>query len=184
MREILENEFRARQAAFGALSALIDFPQHGILPAHFKAWPEIAALAAELSLSADIDLKIRWTQLFENNKKLTLYMTYYKLTDSRARGQVLAKLKLLYEEFGILLAQAELTDYLPAMLEFLSVITLDEATAENLADLQLLFSVLEDGTFEALKRAENPREPYIRLIARTRDLLKECLTIEKEEINS
>lgn len=58
-----------------------------------------------------------YTGLFEMNRRYTLYMSYYKMTDSRERGTVLAKLKMLYEMFGVAETTSELSDYLPLMLD-------------------------------------------------------------------
>ncbi|EUJ46011.1 hypothetical protein [Listeria rocourtiae] len=61
-------------------------------------------------------------------------MTFYKFEDARERGQMLAKLKVLYEMFGLLPDDAELTDYLPLMLEFIDAGDwyMDERSGESI----------------------------------------------------
>ena len=50
-------------------------------------------------------------------RKAPLYMTYNKFDTQKERGQMLAKLKVLYEMFGLEMVD-ELSDYLPLMLQF------------------------------------------------------------------
>lgn len=45
-------------------------------------------------------------------------MTYNKFDTQKERGQMLAKLKVLYEMFGLEMVDNELSDYLPLMLQF------------------------------------------------------------------
>ncbi|WP_159723253.1 nitrate reductase molybdenum cofactor assembly chaperone [Enterococcus sp. CSURQ0835] len=168
--------------SFLVLSQLLDFPEEStvplaelteILPAgHEKTM--ILTWAEKLAQQSLQTRQEQFTHLFELNKQITLYCTYYRFKDGKERGVVLAKLKMLYEMFGVTLEQAELTDYLPVMLEFLAV---GQWQADpRIADLQFLFSVLEDGTYELLQHAkEYATEPYIQLIREVRNLLKSCV---------
>lgn len=45
-------------------------------------------------------------------------MTYNQFDTQKERGQMLAKLKVLYEMFGLKMVDNELSDYLPLMLIF------------------------------------------------------------------
>ena len=45
-------------------------------------------------------------------------MTYNQFDTQKERGQMLAKLKVLYEMFGLKMVDNELSDYLPLMLQF------------------------------------------------------------------
>lgn len=181
------------QPAFSYLSQAIDFPDEVFLSQSFLSsvqteFPEIPEKQKFLEILESlrkynlIDLKAHYSNLFELNKRLTLYMTYYKLSDSREQGGVLAKLKMLYEMFGVSLEKAELTDYLPTMLEFLAVASFTNEKSERLIDLSFCFSILEDGSYELLQKAkELTNEPYIDLISVIRKVLKYCITIENEE---
>ena len=48
-------------------------------------------------------------------------MTFNKFDTQKERGQMLAKLKVLYEMFGLKMVDNELSDFLPLMLQFLQV---------------------------------------------------------------
>ena len=74
-------------------------------------------------------------------------MTYNKFDTQKERGQMLAKLKVLYEMFGLKMVDNELSDYLPLMLQFLQIADWenDDRAQEN---LQLIIMIIEDGTYE------------------------------------
>jgi nitrate reductase delta subunit len=111
-----------------------------------------------------------YTGLFEMNRRYTLYMSYYKMTDSRERGTVLAKLKMLYEMFGVAETTSELSDYLPLMLDFLAVG--DYLDDPRRKDIQLALSVIEDGTYNLLKNAVvDSDNPYIKLVKLIRKIV-------------
>ncbi|MDR0200174.1 MAG: nitrate reductase molybdenum cofactor assembly chaperone [Streptococcaceae bacterium] len=178
-------KLRDLQPAFGVLAELLDFPEENISDEKvlelFPKIPEkaeVTSACSKLSEMALTSLQEHYVELFELNKSLTLYMTYYKLTDSRERGTVMAKLKLLYEMFGLSLDNAELTDYLPTMLEFLAMLDTSDLMegSSALTDLEFLFNVLEDGTYEVLQKSSDlTDEPYVALLRVTRDLLKKCI---------
>lgn len=184
-------ELEKNREAYALLSQAIDFPTAALLSEHFREevlqeYPESAEKEVFLSLLDELgeftlqDLQEHHTSLFELNKQMTLYTTYYRFEDSKERGTVLAKLKMLYEMFGASLEQAELTDYLPAMLEFLAIGEWDKDTRIN--DLSLLFSVMEDGTYELLQRAKEHKEDvYLRLIRLIRSELRKCVKVEVTE---
>lgn len=118
-----------------------------------------------------------YTGLFEMNRRYTLYMSYYKMTDSRERGTVLAKLKMLYEMFGVAETTSELSDYLPLMLDFLAVGDfLDDPRRK---DIQLALNVIEDGTYNLLKNAVIDSEnPYIKLVKFIREIVGSSVETE------
>ncbi|MGY3730055.1 nitrate reductase molybdenum cofactor assembly chaperone [Lactococcus termiticola] len=179
--------------AYLILAQMMDFPEEELLTSDFLAevkglFPETEEKAEVIAILEALQgknlmvLKEEYTGIFELNKRITLYTTYYRFDDSRERGGVLAKLKMLYEMFGVSLDAAELTDYLPSMLEFLGMG--EWAGDERLEDLQLLFDVLEDGTYEILQAAKEIQdEPYIRLISVIRNTLRYALINERKEVN-
>lgn len=178
--------FSKNQQYWGALSVLLDFPDEtmNLAQVHrqlseapvFEGKEELLSAVQQMAATPIIELQESYTDLFELNKQLTLYLTYYKLRDSRKRGEVLAQLCVLYEQNGLKIQQAELADYLPLMLEFLSFLSPEEAEAK---ELSLLYSILEDGTHELLKEAaEHQQEPYIQLIKYARHLLQQAFTEE------
>ena len=175
----------AVKTGFVYLSRLLDYPQAELLTPEFTqelaaAYAETPHKAALIAAVADLqqeslqELQTHYVGLFELNNRYTLYMTYYKLTDSRERGQVLARLKMLYEMFGVQVKGTELADYLPMMLEFLAFS--DWQTDRRQQDLSLLFGVIEDGTHELLARAETVlADPYFRLVQVVRAEFKDCV---------
>lgn len=184
-------ELEKNREAYALLSQAIDFPTAELLSDDFRqevlrTYPESSTKNEFLHLIDEFQrfdlqaLQEHHTSLFELNKQMTLYTTYYRFEDSKERGTVLAKLKMLYEMFGASLEQAELTDYLPAMLEFLSIGDWDEDARIN--DLSLLFSVMEDGTYELLQRSKEQKEDvYLRLIRLIRSELRKCVKVEVTE---
>ncbi len=62
-----------------------------------------------------------YVETFDFSKKRSLYLTYFTHGDTRERGSALASLSALYKETGLDLAEDELPDFLPALLEFASI---------------------------------------------------------------
>lgn len=174
---------------FAVLSLLVDYPtaatftddnRQKIIDDQELATDEkdqLLTLFDQLAQPGLLEQQTVFTGLFEMNRRYTLYMSYYKMTDSRERGTVLAKLKMLYEMFGISEVTSELSDYLPLMLEFLAYGDYLDDPRRN--DLQLALGVIEDGTYNLLQNAVvDSDKPYIKLIEFTRDLLGSCIKTE------
>ena len=120
---------------FKALGALLDYPTADLI----AALPEIATvvrddaslcaarkteLAALLDTLASgqlIDLQERYVELFDRGRRTSLHLFEHVHGDSRARGQAMVDLKAVYAEAGFELAAHELPDYLPAVLEFVTL---------------------------------------------------------------
>ncbi|WP_057763812.1 nitrate reductase molybdenum cofactor assembly chaperone [Companilactobacillus tucceti] len=170
---------------FVYLSRLLDYPQQSILTDdfvnEFKAdYAETPSKDKLLNIIYKMqrysleELKTHYVSLFELNNRYTLYMSYYKMTDSRERGQLLAKLKMLYEMFGVRINGTEMSDYLPLMLEFLAFS--DWRNDDRQQDLKLLFSVIEDGTYNLLENSKVQSEDiYFEIIKVVRAEFKSCL---------
>jgi nitrate reductase delta subunit len=62
-----------------------------------------------------------YSRCFDLNPRTTLNLSYHKWGDGRQRGQALAKLQQEYLQAGYEPLAGELPDYLPLILEFLSV---------------------------------------------------------------
>lgn len=117
-----------------ALSALLSYPtaelqQHigevrtvlhseGALPraALARLEPLLAALESEDLL----DLQANYCGLFDHNRALSLHLFEHVHGDSRERGQAMIDLGQQYFNHGFAIEGAELPDYLPMFLEFLS----------------------------------------------------------------
>jgi nitrate reductase delta subunit len=121
---------------FKALSALLDYPTAEMvasLSAIEAALAEERALGEEELLAVRhficdlerrdlLDLQERWINLFDRSKRLALHLYEHSHGESRDRGQAMVNLALTYRMNGFELNAAEMPDYLPLFLEFLSVI--------------------------------------------------------------
>lgn len=105
-----------------------------------------AALAKEQALSkarrAELDALIRslatrdpllveadYVQLFDRGRSTSLHLFEHVHGDSRDRGPAMIDLAQTYEKAGLYLAEGELPDYLPVVLEFVSTQPAKEAGA-------------------------------------------------------
>lgn len=124
------------------------------------------------NLSLD-EIQENYAATFDFQKDCALYMTYFKFEDAKERGQVLAKLKLLYEMYGLEMPESELPDFLPLMCEFLYAAEWrgDPKAAEN---FKMLLAILEDGTYHLLKALERCESPYYHLVKGMRETFKAC----------
>ena len=126
------------------------------------------------------EIEEMYVQTFDFQKDSTLYMTYFKFEDSKERGQMLAKLKILYQMFGLDMPDQELSDYLPLMCEFIYAAKWDGyPQAEK--DFSVLASVIEDGTYHLLKSLEKSGSPYYHLVKALRETLKACIRQEASD---
>lgn len=174
---------------FAILSRLVDYPTTDTFSAMTRQQlaadralaqatrKQLLGLFDQLAAPTYLEQQTNYAQLFEMNRRYTLYMSYYKMTDSRERGTVLAKLKMLYEMFGVAEATSELSDYLPLLLDFLACG--DYLDDPRRVDLQLALSVIEDGTYNLLANAAADSDnPYIKLIQVTRNIIGSCVKAE------
>ena len=81
----------------------------------------LAALVAELARTDLIDLQERYVALFDRGRATSLHLFEHVHGESRDRGQAMVDLKAEYARAGLVLAGGELPDYLPALLEFVSL---------------------------------------------------------------
>ena len=92
---------------------------------------------------------------------------------------MLAKLKVLYEMFGLKMIDNELSDYLPLMLQFLQVARWEnDVRAED--NLKLIIMIIEDGTYEMANHLAKNNNPYAYVIKALRQTLKACIVSNKE----
>ena len=123
------------------LSALLSYPSRDLIEAAddlkrvleaeaVLPKPHVAALHAfidELAASDLIDLQERYTFLFDRTRSLSLHLFEHVHGESRDRGQAMIDLQAHYERNGLAIGAAELPDFLPLFLEFLSTRPLPEA---------------------------------------------------------
>lgn len=113
---------------FRAAGLLLDYPDENLL----ELLPMIEQAVAEAGASADfaptiahlrgrplMDAQAWHVQEFDLSRRHALHLTYWTDGDTRRRGEVLASIKQVYRDSGLLVdLQGELPDYLPMILEF------------------------------------------------------------------
>ncbi|MFR9775784.1 nitrate reductase molybdenum cofactor assembly chaperone [Micromonospora sp. MS34] len=75
-----------------------------------------------LSATAPIEVQRHYVQTFDLRRRSGLYLTYYLHGDTRKRGMALLILKQRYRVHGLRLADGELPDLLPVVLEFAAAV--------------------------------------------------------------
>jgi nitrate reductase delta subunit len=141
---------------YKVLSALLSYPTRELQRADADMWE---ALDEERLLDADhrgalanliraicdadlIDAQERYVNLFDRTRSLSLHMFEHVHGESRDRGQAMVELRERYRAAGFAVAANELPDYLPMLLEFLSLQEHDAART-MLADYAGVIGVLD-----------------------------------------
>lgn len=117
-----------------ALAALLSYPS----PELRQALPELAVvlrecaelpprdrvalqeLLYELAATDQLDGEECYVELFDRGRSTSLNLFEHLHGDARDRGQAMVELKQLYDRAGLALNTAEMPDYLPVLLEYLS----------------------------------------------------------------
>lgn len=119
-----------------ALAALLTYPEARLVEAldeveqaiwaepglDHRVQTEIAGLIAELRSGDLIDAQERYVALFDRSRSLSLHLFEHVHGDSRDRGPAMVDLLNLYRSHGFDLGAGELPDYLPAYLEYASLL--------------------------------------------------------------
>jgi len=106
---------------------------------------ELEALMRNLASRDPIELEADYVQLFDRGRSTSLHLFEHVHGDSRDRGPAMIDLAQTYEQAGLYLAEGELPDYLPVVLEFVSTQPIREARAflgEMAHILNAIFSAL------------------------------------------
>lgn len=111
------------QQATGAIREALD-AENGI-PARVRK--RLQGLITEIAIGDLYDLQERYVLLFDRTRSLSLHLFEHVHGESRDRGQAMIDLKAMYEKGGLEMHAAELPDFLPLFLEFLSTRPLSEA---------------------------------------------------------
>jgi nitrate reductase molybdenum cofactor assembly chaperone NarJ/NarW len=137
-------------SSFRVLSLLLEYPDGELLAAR----AELAAAAddervhgflAELGRAPLAELQDEYVQTFDFDRRASLYLTYHTHGDRRQRGIELVRLKRRFAEAGLGLAEGELPDYLPVLLEFAALADDgDAALAELRPSLELVRARLHE----------------------------------------
>ena len=120
-----------KRLLYSLASRLFDFPADNVLNREslFKAaenMPEesrqvLLDFLGYLGKTSPIALQEEYTRTFDLNPSLCLNLTFHKWGDGKKRSSALVEFKKMYRDAGFEVLGPELPDYLPIMLEFLSV---------------------------------------------------------------
>jgi nitrate reductase delta subunit len=158
---------------FKALSALLTYPTAELqetahelgfalaedehLPA--KVWHQLSRLTTELATGDLYDLQERYVLLFDRTRSLSLHLFEHVHGESRDRGQAMIDLKSQYETHGLEVSAAELPDFLPLFLEYMSLLPVSEA-CETLGQPAHIFAALA----ERLRKRKSSYESVFRAL--------------------
>ncbi len=142
------------QEATGAMSESLD--NERALPKAVCA--PLYDLIEEIATGDLYDLQERYILLFDRTRSLSLHLFEHVHGESRDRGQAMIDLKGLYEKSGLAMSAAELPDFLPLFLEFLSTQSRAEACALLAQPAHILAAFAErlkkrGSSYEAVFRA-------------------------------
>ena len=111
---------------------------------------ELDALMCGLQHAEPLSAEADYVELFDRGRATSLHLFEHVHGDSRDRGPAMIDLGQTYEKAGLILAEGELPDYLPAVLEFVSTQPPKEATA-FLGEMAHIFNAI----FGALQQRES-----------------------------
>ena len=107
---------------------------------------EVDALIESLAAADPMDAESDYVELFDRGRGTSLHLFEHVHGDSRERGPAMIDLGETYAKAGLLLAEGELPDFLPAVLEFVSTQPPREARAflgETAHILNAIFGALQ-----------------------------------------
>lgn len=147
-----------------ALARLLDYPDpslreqlralrdvlHGDRALSAERLAELDALLDRLLRQDPLDAEADYVQLFDSGRTTALHLFEHVHGDSRERGPAMIDLAQTYEKAGLFLAEGQMPDYLPVMLEFTSTQPPREARA-FLSEMAHLFNVI----FNALQKRKS-----------------------------
>ncbi|MGE5336832.1 MAG: nitrate reductase molybdenum cofactor assembly chaperone [Gemmatimonadota bacterium] len=139
-------------SGFRALAALLDYPSAELL-AHLGEIESAATaldesssgavmpLLAHLRGSDLLDLQEAYIETFDRGRRTSLNLFEHVHGDSRDRGQAMVDLLAMYRSAGLELDTEQLPDYLPAFLEYLSLLE-SAAARDQLAEIAHILQVI------------------------------------------
>ena len=134
------------------LSVLLHYPDADLLASREEleraatGAPHIERFVAWLGGHSLAELQRAYVDTFDFDRRASPYLTYHTHGDRRQRGLELVRLKRRFADVGFPLADGELPDFLPVLLEFAALAPTDgEALLNELrAPLELVRSRLHD----------------------------------------
>lgn len=155
------SKHKAASSTLRVMAALLGYPGSG-LRAHLGEMrailrgeqalsaarlQEIETLIDMLATTEPLEAEAGYVELFDRGRATSLHLFEHVHGDSRDRGPAMIDLAQTYEQAGLYLAEGELPDYLPAVLEFVSTQPATEARAflgEMSHIFNALFNALQD----------------------------------------
>lgn len=107
---------------------------------------ELDALIDGIAARSDIDAEADYVQLFDSGRRTSLHLFEHVHGDSRDRGPAMIDLAQTFEAAGLYLAEGEMPDHLPVVLEYASTQPPAEARdflGEVAHILNVIFSALD-----------------------------------------
>ena len=102
---------------------------------------ELEVLMDTIGRSDPLDIEADYVELFDRGRATSLHLFEHVHGDSRDRGPAMIDLGQTYDKAGLILADGELPDYLPAVLEFVSTQPPREARA-FLGEMSHIFNAI------------------------------------------
>jgi nitrate reductase molybdenum cofactor assembly chaperone NarJ/NarW len=142
------------QQAAGEIGAAIDVGP--MVPSAVRK--QLRTLLTELATGDIYDLQERYVLLFDRTRTLSLHMFEHVHGESRDRGQAMIDLKAQYENHNLFMSVAELPDFLPLFLEYLSMLPA-QAACDTLGQPAHIFAAMAErlrkrkSAYEAVFRA-------------------------------
>ena len=124
----------------------------------FSQRDQLHKLLRELASDDLYDLQERYVLLFDRTRSLSLHLFEHVHGESRDRGQAMIDLKTQYEQNNLFISAAELPDFLPLFLEYLSTLPAADA-CETLGQPAHIFAAMAErlrkrkSSYEAVFRA-------------------------------
>lgn len=157
MNSTVDGPDRAR--LFELASLLLSYPDDRLLAAsrhlraavaeiiHDEVRGRLDAFLDWLLANEIVQVQTHYVRTFDLRRRSGLYLTYYLHGDTRKRGIALLTLKQRYRVQGLRLAEGELPDLLPVVLEFAAIAGPGDGEAplrQHRSGLELLRAALED----------------------------------------
>jgi nitrate reductase delta subunit len=106
-----------------------------------QAKQDLLRLIGDLRNRSPMQLREEYTRVFDLNPSTCLQLSYHRWGDAKERAQALARLNQLYHDAGMAISGGELPDYLPLVLEFLTVCS-EESFSLVMGEYRDQFAVL------------------------------------------
>jgi nitrate reductase molybdenum cofactor assembly chaperone NarJ/NarW len=143
------------QQAAGEISKAIDAAQ--MIPIRIR--DQMHTLLTEIAVGDLYDLQERYVLLFDRTRSLSLHLFEHVHGESRDRGQAMIDLKSQYEQYNLLMSTAELPDFVPLFLEYLSLLPAQEA-CDTLGQPAHIFAAMA----ERLRKRQSAYEAVFRAL--------------------